>query len=125
MPRHFETGNILPILSLGGVQSKNGQGRVVDSDDVTQAPGYPPFVIPSNPKRISLLIQNVGDVTNPTAAGATIDVSLGGLDTIAIVLGPLGTLQIDSNFPWTDSIVITSGNAAFSPVVNYVEIGLL
>lgn len=114
MTTFYEPGSALPITSLAGVVSLPGQGRVVTNG--TQAVSAPANLLPSNPKRISAVIQNI-DTTDK------ILVYLGPAGGQApIYLLPGGTLQIDKDFPWTGEVNVWS--SAGAPVVNYIEISL-
>jgi hypothetical protein len=113
---YVEPGNRLPIISLGGVVSLPGQGRVVTSTSVVAT--NPIVLASSNPKRISAIIQNADDGANP---GMKVYVFLGNT-TPPIILSPYGTLQIDKDFPWIGDIIV--GASANSPVVTMLEIGL-
>jgi hypothetical protein len=111
-----EPGNRLPLISLGGVVSLQGQGRIVTSTSVVATA---PIVLASaNPKRISAIIQNCDDGANP---GMKVYVFMG-TATPPIILLPYGTLQIDRDFPWIGDIIV--GASANNPVVTMVEIGL-
>jgi len=117
-PVAYETGNLKPIISLGGNVSREGQGRVFSSAIVSAFGGV--VLAPSNPKRISALIQNLDDIAVP---GQIITVYLGGLGTAPIVLSAYGTLQIDINFPWTGEIDVAS--ISNNPLVMIWEISLI
>lgn len=113
---YYEPGNLLPVVSLGGVVSLPGKGRIVTSYSVVATA---PIVLASaNPKRISAIIQNCDDGANP---GMKAYVFLGNA-TPPIILLPFGTLQIDRDFPWIGDIIV--GASAHDPVVTFVEIGL-
>lgn len=118
-PIFYEPGNNLPLLSLGGVVSQTGQGRVVQSNSATMSPGAQ-FAIPPNTKRISMIIMNVGDGSQ---AGGFINIFIGSLNTIPVYLQPGGTLQIDRYFPWIGEVDV-QGNGVGSPVCVWVEVGL-
>ena len=122
-PIYIEPGNRLPIISLGGIVSNEGQGRIIRSINATTgsgADGNDYQILDSNPKRISCIIQNLDDAAS---AGSLVEVYLGSVNTIPITLGTLGTLQIDRDFPCIGAIIIAAASGA--PVVAVVEIGLL
>jgi hypothetical protein len=121
-PIYYEPGNKLPLISLGGVVSIPGQGRIIKSINATTgtgADGNLVQILDSNPKRISCIIQNIDD---PVAVGSNVSVYLGSVNTIPITLGTLGVLQIDKDFPCIGAIIISA--AAGAPVVTVQEIGL-
>lgn len=120
MARYLEPGNLLPVVSLGGVISNPGLGRVVDVNNITL--NGTAFVLSvSNPKRISAIVQNIDDAAHP---GAHALIYLGGLNSIPIDLTPYGTLQIDKDFPWIGEIDGATGTGGTTPVITIVEIGL-
>lgn len=121
-PIYYEPGNGLPLLSLGGIVSLPGQGRIIRSFSATTgsgADGNDYQILDANPKRISALIQNLDDAAHP---GSLVEVFLGSANTMAITLGTLGCLQIDRDFPCIGAIIIAA--ASGSPVVTVQEIGL-
>jgi hypothetical protein len=121
-PIYYEPGNRLPLISLGGVVSLPGQGRIVRSISATigtGADGNLYQVLDANPKRISCVIQNTDDGAAP---GSLVTVRLGSVNTIPITLTTLGTVQIDKDLPFIGAIIISA--AAGAPVVTVQEIGL-
>lgn len=115
---YAETGFEGQVTSQGGVKGATYKGRQVTSDSFTMsgATGIV-LILPANPRRISALIQNVGD---PAAPGSLVEISLGGVNTIPFRLTENGTFQIDVNFPWTGEVY---GNLVTnSPVITVVEI---
>lgn len=114
-----EPGNLLPLVSLGGVISLSGQGRTILSDADALNTGSPhSLYVASNPKRISLIIQNNDDATAP---GTPIQVYLGAQSHPVFVYSP-GTLQIDRDLPWIGEVVIMS--ATNNPIATYIEVSL-
>ena len=112
MAAFSESGNLLPILSLGGVVSQPGKGRKFDTIQYNvSTPAYPQ-VLNDNPERISALIQNLGPDNVAINAPGT---------QASITLTLLGVLQIDRNFPWTGPMLATSPGVA---LLNVTEISL-
>lgn len=117
MPVYFESGNQLPLLSLGGVISQAGQGRNITSNSVTIT--GPTQLAPANPKRIAAVVQNIGD---PALPGCTVGVYFGSLNVIPVTLGVMGTIQIDTNLPWIGEIDVVANAGA--PVCTIMEINI-
>src|SRR5450759_3113267 len=122
-----ENGFIGRLTSLAGVQGADGKGRVIDSVSVALTATVV-LVLSSNPKRISALIQNIDDITSP---GSSVFISLGNpgyaIDPGAYVsvLSPLGTLQIDKDFPWTGEVYACKfTNVVGSPTILVTEISI-
>lgn len=121
-PTYTETGNLLPLLSLGGVLAQPGQGRTISSNSFTLSTVLgAQQIMDSNPKRISAVIQNVDDLASP---GSYIEVFLGGLNTIPLILAPYGTLQIDRDFPWTGCVWANHFNNSNAPIVLIDEVSV-
>jgi hypothetical protein len=93
----IESGNRFPIISLGGIVSQNQQGRDIESNQINVQTAT--VLAVDNPKRISLILQNLGTVNAVIVFPAT---------GSGITLAPLGTLQIDHNFPWTGVVIGTA-----------------
>jgi hypothetical protein len=92
-----ESGNLLPILSLGGVVSKVGQGRQLDQNQINVQTAT--VLLLDNPKRISAILQNLG----PTDVVISFPGSASGF-----TLAAYGNLQINRDFPWTGIVIGTS-----------------
>jgi len=96
----IESGNLLPIVSLGGVVSQPGKGRQVESQQLTVTAVV--VLSPDNPKRISMIIQNI------TTGTDILLVYFGNAATYPFSLNPGGVLQIDRTFPFTGPILVQS-----------------
>lgn len=114
-----ETGFEGQVISQGGIKGASYKGRQVISGSFTFGGSNPvyPLIMAANPRRISAIIQNLDD---PAAPGSVVAIYLGGVNTIPITLAPLGTLQLDVNFPWTGEVY--ANVSANSPVVTVLEI---
>lgn len=106
----IESGNNLPLLSLGGVVSQYNQGRDIEQNQINVQGST--ALLTDNPKRISAILQNIGTVV--------VYISFPG-STSAITLSPLGTLQFDKDFPWT-GIVIGSSSVLSGVSVTEVSV---
>jgi hypothetical protein len=116
-----EVGNIEQLVSLGGVkQVYPGKGRQVINPSLTGSTTTQ-VILPANPKRIAAIVQNLDDVAAP---GSLVYVYLGIFKTVpfGFVLNTLGSIQIDSNFPWIGDITIYAPTG--SPLVNATEISV-
>lgn len=118
-PIYNEPGFNGQVVSLAAVSGASGKGRQVVSNSFTLGGTNPvfPCILPANPRRISAIIQNIGDPANP---GSNVSIYLGGANSIPITLVENGTLQLDVNYPWTGDVyaaLVTNG-----PVVIVVEI---
>lgn len=111
--RYFEPGYNGQLVSLGGVVGASGKGRVIDSSAFILAGAIQ--VLSPNPKRISALILN-GDPANNA------NVFLGDTNGFSVVLGPLGSFQIDINFPWTGEV--DASPASGNPVISVNEVSV-
>lgn len=106
MAKYYEPGNSLPIVSLGGIISKRGKGRVVEQ--LYYSPGgTPPLhilsVLDSRPGRIAAIIQN------RSAVDVVLSFGEGDPSTsFNMVLYPNGNLQIDKDFPWIGGVKANS-----------------
>jgi hypothetical protein len=109
MALQLESGNRLPIVSLGGNVSAPGQGRVLDINQYNA--GSPIIILQDNPNRISAIIQNDG----PSVAVIYAPNNSGSIQLVAY-----GTLQIDRDFPWTGPIMASGTNC----LVTVAEVSL-
>ena len=100
------------LVSLAGIKSKRGYGLKTDYAQITTPVGLLREAIPSNPRRVYLIIQNVGT--------GTVGMSFGGSGT-TVYLEPYDVLQVDKNIPWTGSITFY-GLAAST--INYTDVSL-
>jgi hypothetical protein len=116
----YETGSLVPLISLGGVTGRLGLGRVMDSGLITVTAGTMFYVLYANPKRISAIIINNGDTANP---GAGVAVYVGENAQGPFFLSEYGTFQIDKNFPWTGAVYVAY-IGAFTPVVAFLEVSV-
>lgn len=112
MSQAIETGNLLPLYSLGGIKSLTGHGRTISGNSMVLGINSTIPLLVSNPKRIAAMIQNIGAIT----------VSIYFDTQFICQILPGGTLQIDTNFPWIGSVSGLTG--AQSPTVMVSEIGL-
>lgn len=114
-PIYNEPGFNGQVISLASVAGASGKGRQAVSNSFTLSGIV--IIAPANPKRISAIIQNVGD---PAFPGSQLGVYIGGVNTIPITLTENGTLQIDGNYPWTGEIYANA--ITNNPVVVVVEV---
>lgn len=120
-----ESGYYGQLTSLSGLRGAEGKGRVIHTAQIALTSAAV-LILSANPKRISAIIQNQDDATNP---GSNLSVYLGNpayvIDAGDVVadLSPLGTLQIDANLPWTGEIY--ASRVTNSPTVVVTEISLL
>ena len=97
-----ETGSLIPIVSLGGIKSQPGMGRVITSFAFPPTIAIVNYVLSPNPKRISAIFINKGD---PANVGEIMYLYIGE-NGAPIKLLEYGSFQIDSNFPWTGSVSV-------------------
>ncbi len=115
-----EPGNAEVIVSLGGVKSTHGRGRIVsvDTANVGLATGAT-LLWPNNPLRLSALVQNISD-------GATVLLYIGSPFLTGtpqtLYLFPHGSFQIDQDFPWTGPVYATTGGLAAD--IQFAEISI-
>lgn len=88
-----ESGCLGREQSLGGLWSKDGAGRLCESQNLTVTTAAVLRVLSENQRRICALIENRG------TGVLTLDFGASGIYSIAIRDG--GSFQIDDNFPWT------------------------
>lgn len=93
-----ESGYEGVLVSLGGVVSLTGRGRITRSFESNITSTIKQMVLPSNPKRISAVIENIDNGT-----GISLYISFTGTG-LTVALAPNGSFQIDSNFPWTGPV---------------------
>jgi hypothetical protein len=115
-----ETGSNQKLISLGGVIGQAGLGREVNTTLLTMAVGVLQYALAANPKRISALIVNNGDVA---LASQYVGVYIGENNTGPFFLTEFGSFQIDENFPWTGSVYIAYLGAG-SPVISITEVSV-
>jgi hypothetical protein len=122
---YTEPGNNLPLISLGGVVSNVSLGRVMRSEAIASGAvtGGAQLLLGANPKRISAIIQN-SSVGDNLPAVNDVYIFLGGPSGMQLVLAPLGTLQIDKDFPWIGEIWFSSVDITTLPIVSYSEVSL-
>lgn len=109
-----ESGYSGELVSLGGVRGIRFRGRQCDSATYTLVTGDNQSVLVENGRRISAIIQNVDDVD-------AVDVRLGD-GPVFVRIYPHGSLQIDSDFPWTGYVY---GQAvANTPTVRVFEVSV-
>ena len=111
---YTEPGYNGQLVSLAGIMGGPGKGRVVASSAFILAGNIQ--VMSPNPKRISALILN-GDPS------INVNVFLGGTSGYAVVLGPLGSFQIDVNFPWTGEV--DASPASGTPTISVNEVSVI
>lgn len=116
-----EAGNNYPIISLGGVVSLPGHGRIANNYEIVNVQGSTLQLVPPNPKRIACIIQNLDNTT--TAVGAQIIVTLGPVGGCSIILLPYGSLYIGYDFPWIGEIDVVCPKGG-NPTVEALEISL-
>lgn len=108
----YESGGYAGIVSLAGVVSVN-RGRKMLLGSVS-APTTGVQAFDNNPRRISALIQNRGSVNLNVYFDLT---------TLAVVLLPGESFQIDQNYPWTGQVTVQGAGATCNPVyVNEVSV---
>lgn len=108
----------MDLVSLSGVPGSD-RGREISSYSVTLGALGTVLLLQANPKRVAAIIQNLDD---PAAPGTLVAVYVGGVNTIPIYLSPLGTFQIDVDFPWVGEIYVGYTNNAPVVVANEVSI---
>ena len=114
----LESGNLLPLVSLGGIVSQVNQGRAVDGNQnsVVYSTGAVQ-ILWDNPRRISDIIQNLGpDSVVVYMTGSTPAIGCG------LLLPVNASLQIDRDFPWTGAMFSAAG--ATGSLVNVVEVSI-
>ena len=84
------------LISLGGVKGTSGRGRQCNSNGVSVTTTRVQ-VLPSNSKRISCLMNNIGSDTIWLILGNAAD------DVVSGII-PNGSYQIDALHPWTGGI---------------------
>ena len=94
----YESGNAGELVSLGGVKGGKFKGRKFEIAAVT-IPNGTAIVVPDNPMRISLLVENTDSVKN-------LNIGLAGSNDYFTIL-PGGTIQIDKHFPFTGALYST------------------
>jgi hypothetical protein len=92
------------LISLGGVMGSPGRGRVLEL-------GGGAFVsaakIPDNPKRISLLIQNLA-INAIVAQQSDVQVLFPLPNTGYLVLSPGDSIQFDKDLPYTGALIVAA-----------------
>lgn len=86
------------LVSLGGVKSQLGRGRITRSFEGNITSTLKQMILPNNPKRISAIIENI-----PNTTGIYLYISFTGTG-LTVSLAPGGSFQIDQNFPWTGPV---------------------
>lgn len=117
---YSEVGFDGQVSSMAGVKGAAYKGRQVISDSFTFGGSNPvyPLILAANPRRISAVIQNLGDAAHP---GEILEIYIGGVNTIPINLVENGTFQIDTNFPWTGE-VYANYSGVNTPSLGVVEV---
>lgn len=111
MTVYQETGNRLPLISLGGIQSNRGWGRNMETQVFTGlglGDGDATLILVDNPRRIAAIIYNGG--------GGQLAIKAVG-NSWNLVIQPFGTFQIDQNFPFTGAIEAWTDVAAIATVM--------
>lgn len=117
MTAYQETGNRLPIISLGGIQSNRGWGRNIEISATPVLGLYAGIqqIMPDNPRRISaIILNNTPGVVFLSAPG----------NDWYLLLQPGGSLQIDNNFPYTGPILAFGDALAANNILNIAEISV-
>lgn len=105
------------LVSLAGVLGAEGKGRIISPTTLVVSTAV--IALSANPKRISALLQNFDD---PSTPGSRMYVFIGNNSSAPIVLAPLGSLQIDADFPWTGEIWASA--PANTPVLEMNEVSI-
>jgi len=105
-----ESGNLEGLVSLGGVRSKPGLGRIMETSGPIISGTQQ--VMNDNPKRISAILCNRNTVP-----------MIIHFDTQTLIeLLPDAAMQIDINFPWTGAVFCTTTGGA--GVLGVVEVSV-
>jgi len=113
-----EPGYVGQLISLAGVKGVAGQGRATVEDTITLVGAGLQFIVPANPKRIALLVQN------HYSSDSILKFSLGGANATTAKSLQIGdTLIIDALFPWTGMIRFDAPAGANNVIV-YTEISV-
>jgi hypothetical protein len=100
------------LVSLGGIISKKGHGLEFENGGQTTAASPGSIIRSANPKRVALVLQNLGPDNCYIGLG----------DTTNIELGVLDSLTIDKDFPWTGAVSAMIKNVASN--VSFYELQL-
>lgn len=110
------------LVSLSGIPGQDGQGRACAGGTLTMS-ATPVLVLASNPKRIAALIENLDDAAAP---GSGIELYFGNTSVYPvakIILTAYGTIQIDTDLPWTGEV--WAANVINAPVISVMEITII